>query len=96
MTKEEMIGTYKMCSRCGELKPLDQYHGNRRHKDGKESACALCRKGDRKPRLPQKMHFGTAFSRCNRIRDTGFLTMNFKDVTCKDCLKSLNADRGGV
>lgn len=33
----------KACPRCGETKPLAEYPGDRRTKDGKASACKVCR-----------------------------------------------------
>ena len=32
----------KVCSKCGEDKPLDQYADDQRKKDGKYSACREC------------------------------------------------------
>ena len=32
----------KRCTRCGETKPLDAFHRNRRAKDGRKSRCADC------------------------------------------------------
>ena len=33
----------KRCSRCGEVKTLDRFHGHWRSKDGRTSACKDCR-----------------------------------------------------
>lgn len=32
----------KRCGRCGEVKPLDQFHRNRRNKDGTNNRCRPC------------------------------------------------------
>lgn len=34
----------KHCSKCGQLKPLDQYRVNKAAKDGRQSACKQCQK----------------------------------------------------
>ena len=33
----------KTCNRCGETKPVDGFHRNRRTPDGRHGACASCR-----------------------------------------------------
>lgn len=33
----------KKCSRCGEIKPIEQFHRNRNTKDGRTPDCAKCR-----------------------------------------------------
>lgn len=35
-------GTYKICSRCGEIKLIDYFNKNSRRKDGRESFCKQC------------------------------------------------------
>lgn len=37
-----MVGM-KTCPRCGETKPLDEFHRNRREADGRQSRCKTCR-----------------------------------------------------
>lgn len=32
----------KRCTRCGETKPLDEFHGHARSRDGKRSECKAC------------------------------------------------------
>lgn len=32
----------KKCSKCGEIKPLEEYHKDKRATDGRRSACAKC------------------------------------------------------
>lgn len=34
--------THKVCRRCGGRKPLEDFHNNRRSKDGKRNDCAVC------------------------------------------------------
>ena len=34
--------THKVCRRCGVKKPLEDFHNDRRRKDGKRNACAVC------------------------------------------------------
>lgn len=34
----------KACSRCGEVKPLSEFHISNRNKDGHQSRCKLCAK----------------------------------------------------
>jgi len=34
--------TEKVCTKCGETKPLDQFHNRTAAKDGKQPACATC------------------------------------------------------
>jgi ribosomal protein L32 len=36
--------TEKKCSKCGEVKPADEFHKNLNSKDGKDSQCKSCRK----------------------------------------------------
>ena len=36
--------TTKPCIRCGEYKPLSQYHKNKKYKDGHDGRCKPCRK----------------------------------------------------
>ena len=38
----------KVCTRCEKKKPLDDFHNNKSSKDGKKSACKVCRTGDTK------------------------------------------------
>jgi hypothetical protein len=38
-----MTKTKKLCTKCGETKPIDKYHRNRKHKDGHEYTCKGCR-----------------------------------------------------
>jgi hypothetical protein len=37
----------KLCSKCGELKPLSDYHADKYKKDGVKSRCAECCRNDR-------------------------------------------------
>lgn len=39
-----MCGLSKVCSRCNELKPFDQYSNQAKSKDGKKAACKSCQK----------------------------------------------------
>lgn len=32
----------KRCYKCGQIKPLDEFHKNRAQKDGHQSACKSC------------------------------------------------------
>ena len=34
----------KTCTKCGETKPLDEYHRRKRAKDGRESRCKACKR----------------------------------------------------
>ena len=36
--------TQKRCTKCGEVKPLSEYHADKRTFDGKRSDCKLCKK----------------------------------------------------
>ena len=38
----------KVCKKCGENKPLSEYHKKKQSKDGHESACKVCRNAERK------------------------------------------------
>lgn len=50
----------KRCSKCGEMKPLDEFHNDKWSKDGKQARCKACRKvhdatrttHDKKPTQP--------------------------------------------
>ena len=33
---------YKTCTKCGQIKNLDEFHNSKSHKSGKKSACKLC------------------------------------------------------
>ena len=32
----------KKCTKCGEVKPLDEFYGNKQSKDGKAHQCKIC------------------------------------------------------
>lgn len=38
----------KKCTKCGEVKPLDQFSNHVRHKDGKRFRCKVCEAVDQK------------------------------------------------
>ena len=38
----------KKCTKCGEVKPLDQFSNHIRHKDGKRFRCKVCEAVDQK------------------------------------------------
>lgn len=38
----------KRCPKCGEIKPLDQFHADRRRHDGRSAYCRQCRSAARK------------------------------------------------
>lgn len=38
----------KLCRKCGETKPLDQFHNDKATKDGKGSACKVCKNNQNK------------------------------------------------
>jgi 5-methylcytosine-specific restriction endonuclease McrA len=40
-TRSESM-TEKKCSKCGEIKPLEEYHKNGKKGDGRKPTCALC------------------------------------------------------
>lgn len=40
----------KTCTKCGETKPLDEYHRNNRNKDGRNTRCKPCANADRAAR----------------------------------------------
>ena len=33
---------FKKCSKCGELKPLEEFHKDQSHKDGHKNICKKC------------------------------------------------------
>lgn len=37
----------KVCSKCGEMKPLEEFGNEKRTKDGKRAECRDCHKGMR-------------------------------------------------
>ena len=45
MTRSESTdATMKRCTKCGETKPLDQFSYDKRHSDGRQSECKVCKK----------------------------------------------------
>jgi len=40
--------TTKKCSKCGEVKPLSEFHRHKRYKDGVYFSCKSCRKPSKK------------------------------------------------
>lgn len=38
--------TEKTCTKCGETKPLEEFHRNKRRKDGRYPYCKLCKSAD--------------------------------------------------
>ena len=38
----------KICTKCGEWKPLEEYHKNKNCKDGRLSTCRECKKEQNK------------------------------------------------
>jgi len=37
----------KRCTKCGEVKPLDEFHTNNRRPDGRNTQCKVCRNASR-------------------------------------------------
>ena len=48
--------TTKKCSKCGEVKPLDQFHVNRKCKDGHYSACIPCRRPVKRAEVLKRLY----------------------------------------
>lgn len=42
--RDERRWTVKPCTRCGEVKPLDEFNRNKRKKDGRDPNCKACAK----------------------------------------------------
>jgi len=42
MADERERKLHKRCNKCGDLKPLDEFHNNASRKDGKQAWCKPC------------------------------------------------------
>jgi hypothetical protein len=58
----------KKCSKCGQIKSLDEFYRCSRVKDGRQAACKECKKESRKAYLSNRARGGTqALSREHRV-----------------------------
>ena len=93
----------KICNRCKESKPLDEFNRNNRNKrDGREAACKSCRKDQRiayreryaEVEIPAEKHC----TRCKEIKPLDeFHRSNTKrdgrHVVCKSCIRDYGIAR---
>jgi hypothetical protein len=80
--------TMKVCSKCKEGKSESEFHKNRSKKDGLQSRCKTCDKGDSKRRKKRwiennrprsREHDRSSYYRRKELID------NLKDVPCAEC-----------
>lgn len=46
----------KACTNCEEVKPLAEYHMDRKKSDGRQSLCKACKNVNRSPRYEQRFN----------------------------------------
>ena len=87
----------KRCSRCGETKPLDDYHNDRSKPDGKVTTCRAClrergleRRAQQRALRPAKVPGPRPCSRCGVVKeldefDNSSTSWDKKTARCKAC-----------
>lgn len=57
----------KRCPKCGEVKPLCEFHKDKYKKDGHKSRCADCCRKDRVEWRKKNASIMPTFSRCGQL-----------------------------
>lgn len=66
---EVKVDGEKICSKCGKLKFLIEYHICKKHTDGRESCCKSCKNVDKIKRLKTDLNFRILENCRKRVRD---------------------------
>ena len=70
----------KKCSKCGEVKSIDDFHKSKIYKDGHKSQCAIClNEYSRKHRANNQEKY-REYERKNRSKERGFLKKQFRSI----------------
>ena len=70
----------KKCSKCGEVKPIDDFHKSKIYKDGHKYDCIICSSEyARKHRANNKEKY-REYERKNRSKERGFLKKQFSNI----------------
>ena len=87
----------KQCTRCKEIKPLDQYYKQKKMKDGKQTKCKECSKSDvvrwqqANQVTQRRVAFDTRLWQTYKLRTTDVEQMLVnQEYRCKICTKPID------
>lgn len=85
----------KRCTMCGEAKPVDAFHRNRRRADGRQNVCKACKRdyNRRYYRANAARHAPMRRRHAQRLRaEIDAMIAEAKSVPCTDCGKTYPAE----
>lgn len=75
----------KRCSKCNEVKPLDDFSANRSRKDGKQGFCKACRSAYQKSWYADNQETQYARVAANKLRIARHVYDILVESKCADC-----------
>ena len=70
----------KKCSKCGEVKSIDDFHKSKIYKDGHKYQCAICSSEYAKKHRAKNKEKYREYERKNRSKERGFLKKQFRSI----------------
>jgi hypothetical protein len=100
MYDENGNATHKVCSKCGELKSIDEFSVKKDASDGHESKCKECRKkyDEERKKQPKRNVAHKVCSKCGKLKSIDEFhanksTSDGHESKCKECKKKYDKER---